>query len=73
MPPSLSCMAAEEVELNTVDGFQGREKDIILMSLVRAGGTRGIGFLADIRRMNVGLTRGRYAMLVVSLFFQRPQ
>jgi superfamily I DNA and/or RNA helicase len=59
-------MFAEEVELNTVDGFQGREKDIILMSLVRAGGTRGIGFLADIRRMNVGLTRGRYAMLVVS-------
>lgn len=59
-------MPAEEVELNTVDGFQGREKDIILMSLVRAGGTRGIGFLADIRRMNVGLTRGRYAMLVVS-------
>lgn len=55
----------EEVELNTVDGCQGKEKDVILFSCVRAGGKRGIGFLADVRRMNVGLTRGRVAMLVV--------
>ena len=54
-----------EVELNTVDGYQGKEKDVILFSCVRAGGTKGIGFLADVRRMNVGLTRGRLAVLVV--------
>lgn len=55
----------EEVELNTVDGYQGKEKDIILFSCVRAGGKKGIGFLADVRRMNVGLTRGRLNVLVV--------
>jgi len=55
----------EEVELNTVDGFQGKEKDIIMISCVRASGSRGIGFLADIRRLNVGLTRGKYAVIMV--------
>lgn len=55
----------EEVEINTVDGYQGKEKDIIIISCVRAGGSRGIGFLSDIRRMNVGLTRGKYAVLMV--------
>eukprot|EP01050_Picozoa_sp_SAG11_P008935 SAG11_NODE_811_length_7065_cov_2.641114_3_plen_1861_part_00 len=64
------------VEINTVDGFQGREKDIIVFSCVRApkapkaeggseGGGRGIGFLADVRRMNVALTRARHACWVV--------
>jgi AAA domain len=47
-----------------VDGFQGREKDIIIISTVRSGGG-GIGFLADARRMNVALTRGRHCVLVV--------
>ena len=55
----------EEVELNTVDGYQGKEMDIILFSCVRAGGKKGIGFLADVRRMNVGLSRGRLNVLVV--------
>uniref|UniRef100_A0A6B2KXA7 Helicase ATP-binding domain-containing protein n=1 Tax=Arcella intermedia TaxID=1963864 RepID=A0A6B2KXA7_9EUKA len=52
----------EQVEVNTVDAFQGREKDFIIFSCVR---TDGIGFLSDIRRMNVALTRGKYGMWVV--------
>eukprot|EP01052_Picozoa_sp_SAG31_P045979 SAG31_NODE_8614_length_1419_cov_1.435606_1_plen_202_part_00 len=48
------------VEINTVDGFQGREKDIIIVSCVRSSpddSARGIGFLSDVRRMNVALVR----------------
>jgi senataxin len=44
---------------------QGREKDVIIFSCVRASPESGIGFLADIRRMNVGLTRAKYAMFVL--------
>ena len=53
------------VDINTVDGFQGREKDVIIFSCVRANGGSGIGFLEDIRRMNVGLTRAKYSLWVV--------
>ena len=65
----------EGVEVSTVDGFQGREKEVVVVSCVRqrmrgggGGGKglrrRGIGFVADIRRMNVALTRGKWAMWV---------
>eukprot|EP01018_Ginkgo_biloba_P018605 Gb_01813 [translate_table: standard] len=57
--------AARLIDVNTVDGFQGREKDVAIFSCVRAKARDGIGFLSDFRRMNVGITRARASMLVV--------
>ncbi|KAJ1994960.1 DEAD-box type RNA helicase [Coemansia sp. RSA 1358] len=57
-------LAKEAIEFNTVDGFQGQEKDIIIFSCVRAG-EGGVGFLSDKRRMNVGLTRARKSLFVL--------
>ena len=56
---------ATDLEIDTVDGFQGREKEAVLISLVRSNTTREIGFLADTRRMNVALTRARRKLIVV--------
>ncbi|OJD27124.1 hypothetical protein ACJ73_01491 [Blastomyces percursus] len=53
-----------KVEFNTTDAFQGRECEVIIFSCVRAS-NRGIGFLADIRRMNVGLTRAKSSLWVL--------
>ncbi|KAK7319360.1 hypothetical protein RJT34_04080 [Clitoria ternatea] len=59
-------VSAEKVlDICTVDGCQGREKDIAIFSCVRASKDRSIGFLDDIRRMNVGITRAKSAILVV--------
>lgn len=55
----------EEIEFNTTDAFQGREREIIIFSCVRASATGGIGFLGDIRRMNVGLTRAKSSLWVL--------
>nr|CCA23608.1 ATPdependent helicase putative [Albugo laibachii Nc14]CCA24157.1 ATPdependent helicase putative [Albugo laibachii Nc14] len=62
---SPNAQAAVSVEVNTVDGFQGREKDMIVFSSVRSSSRGGIGFLRDIRRLNVAITRARYCLFVV--------
>jgi senataxin len=63
------------IEVNSIDGFQGREKDVVLFSCVRSNGSSGggggggnhksIGFVADERRMNVAITRAKKALLIV--------
>ena len=54
----------EAVEIDTVDGFQGREKEAIVISLVRSNTQGELGFLTDTRRMNVALTRARRSLTV---------
>ncbi len=53
------------ITVNTVDGFQGQERDIIIISLVRANEDGSIGFLSDIRRMNVAITRARMKLFIL--------
>ncbi|KRX77588.1 Regulator of nonsense transcripts 1, partial [Trichinella sp. T6] len=55
----------QEIEVASVDAFQGREKDIILLSCVRSNKDNRIGFLNDSRRLNVALTRARYGLIIV--------
>eukprot|EP00166_Cyanidium_caldarium_P003749 ctg_3658.g606 len=74
LPLGRSRAGALAIEVDTVDAFQGRECDVVLFSAVRTGGNGGgggggggdgIGFVKDVRRMNVALTRARYSLIVL--------
>jgi ATP-dependent RNA/DNA helicase IGHMBP2 len=56
---------SRSIEIDTVDGFQGREKEVVVISLVRSNKELEIGFLADTRRMNVALTRARSKLVLI--------
>lgn len=54
-----------QISVNTVDGFQGQERDVIVISLVRSNDRGQIGFLRDLRRMNVAMTRARMKLIII--------
>jgi predicted DNA helicase len=58
-------LALDGLEIDTVDGFQGREKEAVVLTLVRSNENGEIGFLADTRRMNVALTRARRKLIII--------
>lgn len=55
----------QQITVNSVDGFQGQERDVIILSMVRDNDQGSIGFLRDLRRMNVAITRARMKLIVV--------
>lgn len=55
----------EDIEISTVDGFQGREKEVIILSLVRSNDTFEVGFLKEVRRLNVAMTRPKKQLCVI--------
>ncbi len=63
--PSYEDLSKADITVNTVDSFQGQERDIVYIGLTRSNSTYTIGFLDDIRRMNVAITRARKKLVVV--------
>ncbi|HRO43877.1 MAG TPA: C-terminal helicase domain-containing protein, partial [Flavipsychrobacter sp.] len=55
----------KSISINTVDSFQGQERDIVYISMTRSNSNSAIGFLSDIRRMNVAMTRARKKLVVI--------
>ncbi len=54
-----------QITINTVDAFQGSERDVIILSLVRSNAGGEIGFLSDLRRTNVAITRARFKLIIL--------
>jgi ATP-dependent RNA/DNA helicase IGHMBP2 len=63
--PELNRSKIDSLAIKTIDGFQGEERDVIYISLVRSNEAREIGFLSDLRRMNVAITRARKKLVVI--------
>ena len=55
----------KKVEVKSVDGYQGREKEVVLLSLVRSNSNREVGFLSERRRLNVAVTRAKRQVIVI--------
>lgn len=53
------------ISINTIDSFQGQERDVVYLSMTRSNTEGGIGFLSDTRRMNVAMTRARKKLVVI--------